>query len=248
MSNDNTTAVQGYTAKEEELIKQLVQSRLARNETLEYEDLDGYEIPPRTQFSMLKKPAVTIKYGKMKFNMASVRLFEGVINVLVGADSIKKRLIVIPCKEEESASVEWARMSSKGIWTNKEIGSLEYIDKIFDMMGWKRECRYKALGRIVDSVRGLALRFDLEEAIMFNGTMAEYTDPKTGEVKKKQIIYYPDMYKGHIGKAYSDYVGEQTSTYDDLSGYSGNIYSNGTSQVIMQGDQTMISDAGGART
>ena len=32
------------------------------------------ELPPRTQFSMLNKPAVSIKYGVMKFNMACIAI------------------------------------------------------------------------------------------------------------------------------------------------------------------------------
>ena len=32
---------------------------------------DTDELPPRTQFSMLNKPAVSIKYGVMKFNMSN---------------------------------------------------------------------------------------------------------------------------------------------------------------------------------
>ena len=48
----------------------LAQIRKEHKRELEYEKFDGYELPPRTQFSMLNKPAVSIKYGVMKFNMA----------------------------------------------------------------------------------------------------------------------------------------------------------------------------------
>lgn len=223
MVNEISEAKRGYTPQEAELIKQLVQSRLSRSEKLEYEDLNGYELPPRTQFSMLSKPAVTIKYGKLKFNTAAIRMFEGVKHILTPADKNKKRLAVIPCKEEESASVEWARKNKDDKWVTKEISSIEYIEKIFELMKWDRNCRYKILGKIVNSSRGLILRFDLVEAIMFDGSTKEYKDPKTGKIKKKQIIYFPDMYKDRIGKSYSDYMAEQTSLFDDMSGYSGNL-------------------------
>ena len=70
---------------------------------LEYEKFDGYELPPRTQFSMLNKPAVSIKYGVMKFNMACIRLFEGIKYVLPILHPNKKRLALIMCPEEDSA-------------------------------------------------------------------------------------------------------------------------------------------------
>lgn len=70
------------SAREFELIQELVRSRMEKNEELQYESFEGYELPPRTQFSMLKKPAVSIKYGQLTFNMAAIRLFEGVKHVL----------------------------------------------------------------------------------------------------------------------------------------------------------------------
>ena len=48
--------------------------------------------------------------------------------------------------------------------------------------------------------------FDLEEAIMFTPKPQEYTDPVTGETKKKQIKFFPDVYKDRIGKSYTDYI------------------------------------------
>ena len=100
---------------------------------LEYENFDGYELPPRTQFSMLNKPALSIKYGVMKFNMACIRLFEGIKYVVPILNPYKQRLALIMCPEEDSASVEWARQ--KGVsWVNKDIISLEFVEKIYKMM------------------------------------------------------------------------------------------------------------------
>ena len=40
---------QSYNYSDQELIRQLVKSRMAQNQELEYENLDGYVLPPRTQ-------------------------------------------------------------------------------------------------------------------------------------------------------------------------------------------------------
>ena len=69
---------QELSLREVELIRELAQIRKEKSEELEFEKFDGYELPPRTQFSMVKKPAVSIKYGEMTFNMACIRLFEGI--------------------------------------------------------------------------------------------------------------------------------------------------------------------------
>lgn len=82
---------QNFSEKEFALIKELVQARMEQKQNLEYESFDGYELPPRTQFSMLKKPAVSIIYGKLTFNMASIRLFEGVKYILTIVNTKKKK-------------------------------------------------------------------------------------------------------------------------------------------------------------
>ena len=41
-------------------------------------------------------------------------------------------------------------------------------------------------------------------------------------MKKRRIVYYPDEYKGRIGKSYHDYVlSQQMSMFEDLEGYVG---------------------------
>ena len=217
-SNVNNGEVQ--SEKEYALIQELIKVRQESNRELEYEHFDGYEMPPRTQFSMLKKPAVSIKYGKLTFNMAAIRLFEGVQHVLPMVNRQKKRLAIVPCAEEESASVEWARKKGD-TWVNKQVTSLDFVESIFQFMEWNRECRYKILGRLVNSDRGLILVFDLEEFIMFEPNKEEYIDPTTGETKKRQVKYYPDFYKDRIGRYYNDYVAmRQMNLFEDTESYS----------------------------
>ena len=118
-------------------------------------------------------------------------------------------------------SVEWARQKDEN-WVNKDITSLEFVENIFKIMSWNRECRYKILGRVANSDQGLCMLFDLEEAIMFTPKPQEYTDPVTGETKKKQIKFFPDVYKDRIGKSYTDYIaGHQMNLFEDFIGYQG---------------------------
>ena len=123
------------------------------------------------------------------------------------------------CPEEDSASVEWARQKDEN-WVNKDITSLEFVENIFRLMNWNRECRYKVLGRVANSDQGLCMLFDLEEAIMFTPKPQEYTDPLTGEMKKKQMKFFPDAYKNRIGKSYNDYIADhQMNMFEDFIGY-----------------------------
>ena len=85
---------------------------------------------------------------------------------------------------------------------NKNITSVDFVENLYHLMGWNRECRYKVLGRVATSDRGLILVFEMEEAIMFAPKKEEFVDPVTGETKKRQVKYYPMPIKtvlvGHI--------------------------------------------------
>lgn len=223
---ENSTAVKlennsNMSEKEFMLIQALVKEQLERGEQLEYEKFDGYELPPSTQFSMLKKPTVTIKYGKIRFNMAAIKLFSGIKYILPMIHKDKKRLAVVPCKEEENSSVEWARRRKKDdAWVNKEISTVDFVNKIFERMGWRRDCRYKIIGRIANSDKGLILLFDLEEAICFEPTKKEVVNPVTGKKTVVNNKIYPKKYEGKIGMDYNDYVsGDLNSKFENLGEY-----------------------------
>lgn len=234
------------SAKELDLIQELIRTRLETERKLEYENLDGYEIPPRTQFSMLKKPAISIKYGQLTCNMAAIRLFSGVQYVLPMINSQTQRLAIVPCAEEESSSVEWAyRRIKDDVWQNKSMTSVDFTESVFRVMGWNRECRYKVLGHLAESERGLILVFDLSEAIMFDPNKEEYIDPTTGEIKKRQITYYPDYYKGRIGRSYNDYNrARQLSLFENLDTFSNadepeNAASHGGVQAVGSSEESV---------
>lgn len=88
---------EGYTPKEQELIHQLVQERLGKKNAIEFESLDDYVVPPKMFFSMIKKPAVSIRANRMEFSMSAIRLFEGVQHVLPMLSENKKRMVVAIC-------------------------------------------------------------------------------------------------------------------------------------------------------
>lgn len=227
-----------YNQEEAELIRKLVQLRQEQKTELEYINLEDYETPPRTQFSMLKKPAVSIKFPEITFNMACIRLFEGIKHIIPWTSKNQKTLVAVMCPEEEMSSVEWARQQQKdNAWVNKPIKSVEFVDKIFSFMNWDRNCRYKSLGRIVNSERGLCLLFDLADAVMLDPNFVEYKDEATGETKKRRIIYYPDHYKDRIGKSYNDYIAsQQMNIFDGLGDYVGKTYNDFEHNKEVQND------------
>jgi len=211
--------LEGYTPKEQELIRQLVQERLGKKNAIEFESLDDYVVPPKMFFSMIKKPAVSIRANRMEFNMSAIRLFEGVQHVLPMLSAKKKSMVVAICAEEELSSVEWARLK-KEKWVNRSISCPDYVQNIYTMMNWNADCRYKAYGRLANSERGLVLVFDLASAVMFDPLPEEYFDKRSGKMKKRINKYYPDEIRMKLGRSYSDYEAiQRRSGYESLYGY-----------------------------
>ena len=211
--------MEGYSPKEQELIRQLVQERLGKKGSIGFESLDDYVVPPKMFFSMIKKPAVSIRGNRLEFNMSAIRLFEGVQHVLPMLSTRKKRMVVAICAEEELSSIEWARLK-KDKWVNRSISCPEYAQNIYRMMGWREECRYKVYGHLSNSERGLVLVFDLASAVMFDPLPEEYFDKKSGKMKKRVNKYYPDEIRMKLGRSYSDYEASQRrSSFESLSGY-----------------------------
>lgn len=211
--------MEGYSPQEQDLIRQLVQSRLGKKNTIEFESLDDYVVPPKMFFSMIKKPAVSIRGNRLEFNMSCIRLFEGVQHVLPMLSERKKKMIVAICAEEELSSIEWAR-KKQDKWVNRSISCPEYAQSLFKMMGWREECRYKVYGNLANSERGLVLVFDLTSAVMFDPLPEEYFDKKSGTMKKRINKFYPDEIRMNLGRSYSDYEATQRrSSFESLSGY-----------------------------
>ncbi len=211
--------IEGYSAKEQELIHQLVQERLGKKNAIEFESLDDYVVPPKMFFSMIKKPAVSIRANSLEFSMSSIRLFEGVQYILPMLSERKQRMVVAICAEEELSSVEWARLKQDK-WVNRTITCPEYAQNIYQMMGWNKDCRYKVYGHLANSERGIILIFDLSSAVMFDPLPEEYFDKRSGKMKKRINKYYPDEIRMKLGRSYSDYEATQrTSSFESLSGY-----------------------------
>ena len=131
----------------------------------------------------------------------------------------KKRMVVAICAEEELSSIEWARLK-KDKWVNRSISCPEYVQNIYKMMGWNKDCRYKVYGHLSNSERGLVLVFDLASAVMFDPLPEEYFDKRSGKMKKRINKYYPDEIRMKLGRSYSDYEATQRrSSFESLSGY-----------------------------
>ena len=110
-------------------------------------DLSGYQVTKAELFSHILEPAITIWENRIKFNMACLRRFPGVTHIQILIHPEQKRLIIRPCDPDAPDSLRWARGGDGKELSNRDLLCKIFAAKVFDLMGWDRQYRYKMMGK-----------------------------------------------------------------------------------------------------
>lgn len=93
-------------------------------------------------------------YNSIAFSAACIRKLPDAMYIQVLVNQQTKQLIVKACDENAKDAVRWCTLDTKnGKRKSREIKGAIFSGKIFDMMGWNADYRYKLLGVVV-SVKG----------------------------------------------------------------------------------------------
>lgn len=110
-------------------------------------NLAGYQVTKAELFAHSREPAITIWKNRIKFNMACLRRFPGVTHIQVLIHPEQKRLIIRPCDPDAPDSLRWARGGGEKELTNRDLLCKIFAAKVFDLMGWDQQYRYKMMGK-----------------------------------------------------------------------------------------------------
>ena len=110
-------------------------------------DLKGYQVTKAELFSHNREPAITIWDTRIKFNMACLRKFPGATHIQILIHPEQKRLIIRPCDPEAPDSLRWATGGGEKELKNRDLLCRLFAAKIFDLMDWDKQYRYKLLGK-----------------------------------------------------------------------------------------------------
>lgn len=155
---------------------------------------DGYQVVRGNFFAHLFEPSVTFKSEKVYVNAACIRKLPTVeyVQFLVHPD--KKMLAVKPCSEDTQDSFRWC---SQGSTINKRkakaITCKIFFAKVFSLMKWNPQYRYKILGKLVCTPSDKIFVFDLSNAEAFR--------PKSSDdagISQTQPLF-PDSWADYFG-------------------------------------------------
>jgi hypothetical protein len=165
------------------------------------EELDLFEYV-RSEFTTpVYKPKITLDYDNFKLNAACVRLFPDSEYVQLLADRTKHRLLIWPCGQFDKDSVKWYNLKA-GKPQPRNIRAKMLCAKIFKMMHWVPDYRYKVMAvfQEIDKLRFVV--FNLAECEMY--VPGEITAPD-GTVKAKRRKVYPIDWEKSFGTPFAEH-------------------------------------------
>ena len=149
-------------------------------------DLAGYQVTRAELFSHTYEPAITIWPTRIKFNMACLRRFPGVAHIQILIHPEQRRLIIRPCLPDAPDSLRWAKGGGEKELSNRDMLCRIFAAKVFDLMKWDSEYRYKMLGRPGVYQEEMLFLFKLTDFELFMGG-------------KKRRSYLPGEWRDYFG-------------------------------------------------
>ena len=149
-------------------------------------DLAGYQVTKAELFSHVNEPSLTLWFNRLKFNMACLRRFPGVKHIQVMINPEQKRIVIKPCTPDTPDCLRWANGGGDTETRNRDMTCKIFAAKVFDLMGWNADYRYKILGKPATCDGEFLFLFKLNDFELFLGG-------------KKKGSYLPEEWRDYFG-------------------------------------------------
>ena len=144
-------------------------------------DYEGYQVVRREFFAHINEPSVTFNNYKVYVNAACLNRFPTVdyVQVLVNQDN--RILAFRPCREEERDAFRWCTSGSERR-KPRQITCRLFFAKVFTLMDWNPDYRYKLLGKVIHANDEYLVAFDLSATEVYQRVFEDGEKPKTSRV------------------------------------------------------------------
>lgn len=158
-------------------------------------DLTGFEYVTKGYFPHTYDPALNIRTDRIYFNAAMIKKLPEVFYVQILINDNTKTIIIKPCGPDDKDAIRWASVHQKtGNKQNREIKSAFFSAKIYELMKWNPDFRYKIAATLIKCRGESCFVIDLNEA--------EATSLSTVNGRK---VYYPEKWRDSFGTPYSEH-------------------------------------------
>ena len=152
----------------DELMKQQI------DEDIEIDDdfsFDGYQVVRGEFFSHIFEPSLTFNNYKVQVNTACIKKLPEFDYVQIMVNPDEKKLAVRPCTEDEKDSFRWCSATAKR--SPKQITCRMFFAKVFTLMGWQIDYKYKLLGKLKKANGQYLFVFDLNAPEIYKRTVKD---------------------------------------------------------------------------
>ena len=169
-------------------------------------DLAGYQVTKAELFAHTKEPAITVWEDRIKFNMACLRRFPGITHIQLLIHPEQRRMIIRPCDKDAPDSLRWANGGGEKELKNRDMTCRVFAAKLFDLMRWDKQYRYKMLGKPAVCDGEMLFLFKLTDFEVF-----VMTGPR------KRCSYLPTDWRDYFGTPVEEH--EESYKIDLADGY-----------------------------
>lgn len=194
--------------KESEYLFENVKEITPNPDETEVVDLSGFQVTKAELFAHLREPAITVWSDRLKFNMACLRRFPGITHIQLLIHPEQKRIIIRPCDKDAPESLRWCSGGGEKEIRNRDMICRIFAAKLFDLMEWNKDYRYKMLGKPATCDNELLFLFLLTDFELFvnegKGKRArsylprEWRDCFGPPVEQVEQAYKIDLADGYI--------------------------------------------------
>lgn len=160
---------------------------------------DGYEVVRGEFFAITYEPMISFYRDKVFVNAACLRRFDETEYIQILVNPEEKKLAVKPSVEEDKDSFKWSTGKAKKM--PRQIKCSIFFAKVFNLMKWNPDYKYRLLGKLIRANSQLLFVFDLTSPEIF----VRRADIENGKVKISRKANYPEEWQNQFGLPANDH-------------------------------------------
>lgn len=173
------------------------------DEPIEEDDsfrLDNFQVVRREFFSHISEPSITFNNYKIGLNSACIKRLPQIDYIQFLVNRQTRKLAIRPCLESDLHSFQWCTTSG-GKRKPRQVTGKIFFMKLFDMMGWNPNYRYKILGKLIRANGEYLFVFDLTSTEVYQRIIKEGAKPKVSRTP-----VFPAEWQDQFGVSYEEHL------------------------------------------
>ncbi len=156
---------------------------------------DGFQVVRGEFFAHMKEPSISFSKGQLHVNSACIAKLPKTDFVQILVNSETKKLVIRPCHEDDRDSFIWRTIRRKdGKRVPKIITCRLFFAKLYDLMMWNNDYRYKLIGKLIKANGVNLFVFDLTACEVYKTVKAE-----DGKLVHNRRGVFPDKWQESFG-------------------------------------------------